>query len=369
MSKKTGDFSGNKGEWSEVYVFLKLLADAQLQGADANGDPMLNYSFKVLKAKHGIVEAATRGKIVSIETPQPSMIEKSIIKANAKQLYLSIRDGGKAIRLIKKGVFLIPKAEPFLRSIGYSQLKVAGVNKRDITVQTKDTSRGQQPYYGYSIKSEIGQQPSLLNASKSTNLIFELGGLSTNDISIINSINGGGKIIKRCEYIKKKASNIQFVDFCNPIFKQNLEGIDDGLPDIIAACVKAHYFENCKTSKEAIDYLQRINPRKYSTTGFYETKYKRFLRSVALGMEPATAWDDIDDATGGYIIAKPDGKLVAFFLYDRKLFDTYLYTSTFFERGSTGKHHFMQVYKCKHTNKVLLKLNLQIRFKSQEGDS
>ena len=30
------DLSGNKGDWSEVYAFLKLLAEGKLYGADNN---------------------------------------------------------------------------------------------------------------------------------------------------------------------------------------------------------------------------------------------------------------------------------------------------------------------------------------------
>jgi hypothetical protein len=126
--------------------------------------------------------------------------------------------------------------------------------------------------------------------------------------------------------------------------------------------VYAHYFENCKTSEDAITYLKRTNPRNYTSTTLYETKFKRFLRSIALGMKPATAWNDEDDAADGSIMVKPDGELVSFFCYDKKLFGEYLYTFTFFERADTKRHDFMHAYTFE--NKVYINLNLQIRFKS-----
>jgi len=356
MSKKTGDFSGNKGEWSEVYVFLKLLADAKLQGADKNGNPAPNNCFKVLKVKYGEIEAFTGDDLLFKSKAGKCWYQRIAIQNNSEQLYRCICDG------IGGRAFRIPDVEGFLREIGYTQLQVTGINKRDIEVQTDDPSRGQQPCFGYSIKSEIGGSPTLLNASKSTNLVFELEGLSTADIQVINSITGARKLIQRCEYIKERTSNIQFVQFANETFRRNLQGIDDGLPAIVAECVYAHYFENCKTTEDAVDYLKYVNPRNYISTDLYETKYKRFLRSVALGMKPATIWNDEDDATGGYIIAKPNGELVAFFIYDRKLFDEYLYTFTFFERADTKRHDFMQAYEM--NKKVFINLNLQIRFKS-----
>ena len=35
--------TGNKGEWSEIYVFLKLLADGRLNAADANLNAIPKY--------------------------------------------------------------------------------------------------------------------------------------------------------------------------------------------------------------------------------------------------------------------------------------------------------------------------------------
>lgn len=42
-----------------------------------------------------------------------------------------------------------------------------------------------------------------------------------------------------------------------------------------------------------------------------------WLRNVALGMGSATPWADKDDATGGYIVVRPDGGLVASYIYNR----------------------------------------------------
>ena len=372
MSKRTGDFSGNKGEWSEVYVFLKLLADGKLHGADKNGNPIPYEFFKVLKVKHGTVEALSgTGKIVTFCNSLQSVVENKItIQKNSKELFDSISNGVGTLPSHKKGSFLIPNMEVFLRKVGYMQLIVKGTKKRDINVQTDDQTRGQKPYLGYSIKSEIGGPPTLLNASRATNIVFLLDGLSQPDVSTINSmytLQGKTDIIQRCNYIKSKISlplnNIRFEKFNNPKFQANLEGLDDGLPEIITSCVYAHYFENCKTSEDLISYLKHTNPRHYSPANlsFYETKYKRFLRSAALGMKPSFVWNDEDDATGGYIIAKPNGELVAFFIYNRKLLDEYLYKRTFFERGSATKHNFMRAYML--GNQVYINLNLQIRFK------
>ena len=40
---------GNKGEWSEFYTFIKLLADKQLNGADENLQKVADIFYPILK--------------------------------------------------------------------------------------------------------------------------------------------------------------------------------------------------------------------------------------------------------------------------------------------------------------------------------
>ena len=41
--------SGNRGEWSEAYVFLKLLADGKLYAADAKLDQIKTLFYPIIK--------------------------------------------------------------------------------------------------------------------------------------------------------------------------------------------------------------------------------------------------------------------------------------------------------------------------------
>lgn len=359
MSKKTGDFTGNRGEWSEVYVLFKLLVDKKLQGADQHGNPNPQVMMDVLKVFRGKLEASVNKNIEIVNAGHKFSFQVTDINTNVVKLYKAIAKEEGIIKA-KSGAFSVPQIEAFLRGLGCTQLTSAGTKKRDITVQIDDCQHGAKPIQGFSIKSEIGGAPSLLNATKATNLIFELDGLSDKDIKDINSIVTKEKIIDRCNLIKRLAKNINFDKFNNLTFSENLRGIDGDLPAIISYFVYAHYFEACSTCEEAVQWLEKQNPLNFKSTIHYSIKIKRFLRSVALGMKPASAWYDEDDATGGYIIAKPNGALVAFFIYDRRLFDNYLMKLTKFERGSITKHDFMVVYK--QGNKFFVKLNLQIRF-------
>ena len=41
--------SGNKGEWSEIYVFLKLLGEGRLNAADANLIAIPDIYYPIIK--------------------------------------------------------------------------------------------------------------------------------------------------------------------------------------------------------------------------------------------------------------------------------------------------------------------------------
>ena len=84
------------------------------------------------------------------------------------------------------------------------------------------------------------------------------------------------------------------------------------------------------------------------------------LCAIALGMKPATEWDGTDEASGGYIIVKTDGDVLAYHIYNRDAFRGYLLRNTKLERGSTSRHDFCTLYE--ENGKVKIKLNLQIRF-------
>lgn len=65
---------------------------------------------------------------------------------------------------------------------------------------------------------------------------------------------------------------------------------------------------------------------------------------------------------GGYIIVKTNGDIVAYHLYNRDAFETYLLNNTSFERASTSRYGYAELYR-DEDGKACVDLNLQIRFK------
>ena len=377
------DFSGNIGEWSEPYVVLRLLADGKLYQADENLNPSIEDFAHILEIVRGDTSAKIHdsNNIVFIYTDNEG--KQYNVQTNQAKLLTQAQRLLKSICAVqdKDGAFELPSEITDLKLLGFTRLtnpstKQQKSTKRDLGLKL-DSPRTGIAHLGFSVKSELGAPPTLLNASEHTNIIYRIKGLSTAQAEMINNITGSSKIIQRCLMIKELASSIEFESYNSSVFAENIDVVDSALPQMIADLVKVHYFQQILLPRErkkgvlrnadklssAVESLSKIEP--YCTKkrkNFCEIKIKRFLRACALGLMPSTVWNAIDDASGGYIIVRPDGSLVALYVYNTNLFEKYLYESTIFERASTTKHKFMKLYPDESTGDYFIKLNLQIRF-------
>ena len=229
-----------------------------------------------------------------------------------------------------------------------------------------DQKINQKAELGFSIKSEVGNDATILNAGKTTNFVFRIDNYqpTATDIIEINNIQGQGKIIKRVLAIRNKGGELIFQNLSNAVFKNNLVLIDSLLPNILAEIVRTFYTSNLSSIKDLTENINKTNPLNYDNQfahTFYEYKIKRFLTDVALGMTPSKVWNGIYDATGGYLIVKENGDVLCYHIYNRNQFEDYLFQNTKLETASSTRHEFGEVYS--ENGKNYFKLNLQIRFK------
>lgn len=354
--------TGNKGEWSEAYVLLRLLAQGRIYAADENLNQIDDMYFPVLK----ILREESKDKkgeysIKPFEKRVDVYINGNLLHTfpqeqfsfEADFLYKKIVEGGNR-------AFAIQRSEDFLRVIGCERLAAPSSDKTDITMQIHDINTGYSPVCGFSIKSEIGNAPTLINATGATNFIYEVDGLSDEQIDSINAIDTKTKIKDRMERIFNESSSVKFVKVNSDIFANNLMLIDSRLHEIVANSLIIHYRDGITKCRDVINALEKANPLKFPARGFYEYKFKELLCCAALGMTPATVWDGHDEANGGYIVVTSAGNVLAYHIYNRDFFKEYLMNNTKYERGSTTRHGFASL--CKENGKTYLKLNLQIRF-------
>lgn len=378
------DFSGNKGEWSEPYVVLRLLADGKLCQADKNLLPSSDEFSHVLEVIRGDTAARIQNGGVVFFSHVDKLGQTHTVQTHQDNLKNQASRLFKAICSIinEDGAFELPDIVPELKFYGFKKLtnpapKKVKTTKRDLRLKLDGTRTGLATL-GFSVKSELGAPPTLLNASEPTNIVYRVKGLTKEQAQNINNISGSRKIMDRCREIKQFASSIEYETYYSEIFKDNLEVVDSSLPEMLADLLKVHYFQQILQPRpvkrsgtfreadklsSAVEMLSRADPyASKKRRNFCEIKIKRFLRACALGLMPSEVWNGIDDASGGYIIVLPDGRLVALYVYNTNLFERYLYETTIFERASTTRHNFMRLIQDGNTGDYLLKLNLQIRF-------
>lgn len=227
-------------------------------------------------------------------------------------------------------------------------------------MQLHDTQTGYTPACEFSIKAELGNIPTLLRPSKATNFVFEVIGLTDAQMNEVNNIDTKTKILdcieRICTYGSMKFKKVQ-----NSKFSGNLMLIETYMDSILAEMLLDYYQNNVRDCRTLVSRLEARNPMDYPRPGLYEYKFKKFLCAIALGMTPAKDWDGLYGADGGYVIVKHDGKVIAYDLYSRKAFKTYLLNNTKFESASTSRYGYASIYK-ETDGKMYIKLNLQIRF-------
>lgn len=355
--------TGNKGEWSEIYALFKLLGDKELHPGNTEIKKIQNLVYPILKVLrtevNGNFEYSIEDDIVVISgNEEVFRIPISEFQERANYLLLEIKSN--------TGTFSVSEIEEFMQSINCLSLKASSSAKTDITIVVHDQRTGLQPSLGFSIKSQLGNPSTLLNAGETTNFVYKIVGAKINkqEISDINNISSRSKIKDRIVEIKNKGGKFEFVKTQRTIFSNNLILIDSLLPQILSNVVLNFYSSLHSNTEELVKLTEEENPLKFDTTDkhlFYSYKIKRFLTDIALGMMPSKVWTGKYDATGGYLIVKADGEILCYHIYNKNEFENYLLANTKLDTASSSRHGFGEIYE--ENGELFFKLNLQIRFK------
>lgn len=357
--------TGNKGEWSELYVLIYLLAHGKLNAADEKLNKLRDIFFPVLK----IFREDVKGKKIEYRLPdsdnnrvitvflndeQLCEIPQADMEREQQSLYWSIVEGtGKS--------FSIEGIDSVMSELHCSKIKAMNTDKADIILQLHDINTGYSPVCGFSIKSDLGKPPTLLNAGRTTNFVYKVTGIDEKVKQAINDISTTSKIRDRINAIHENNGCMTYNSTNSAVFNDNLLMIDSMMPEIIGHALLYSYSTGVTSCKDVMSAIELSNPLGYARNGMYEYKFKKMLCAIALGMMPGTEWDGYDEANGGYIIVTTSGDVVAYHIYNRNRFEDYLLNNTKFERASTSRYEFASLYN--KDGAMYINLNMQIRFK------
>jgi hypothetical protein len=381
--------TGNKGEWSELYVLTYLLSEGKLFQSDINLERENENYYEIVKAYKDEVahtlefERKDHIYLTLIEQESKNTINKftsDYLKKISQELYLGIING-------KGKSFKIPSVESFLNNSKIQKLTAKTNSKSDLRLRIYDHRLAKESDLGFSIKSLLGEDSTLFNTGTGNNFIYKI--IPKKDISIqkfnqqsYKPSGGISKLTYRLqELINQYSSDIVFQNIQSAQLWRNLKMVDGDLPEIISHCLLYRWVHRTPILSELVNILEEKDPLNFyngenSIQKLYEYKIKKFLAECAMGMTSETPWHGVYDATGGVIICKKDGDVVCFHIYDFNLFRDYLLKNTKFEQPSTGedeenpgfprttkgtkKYYYGWLYE--NNNELFFKINLQIRF-------
>lgn len=354
---------GNKGEWSEIYTLLKIIADKNLFAGDSDLNKIENLIFPIIKVlrdeSNGTYQYSYDSDLVVITGSEEEFrIPISEFRQKAALLLNKLKE-------TTSSTFSIPEIETFINLFSCYSLKAKSSIKSDIRVVIHDQRTGTTPELGFSIKSQLGKPSTLFNSSLGSNFIYKIENVdfTDQDVEEINSIDSRSKIQDRVKALINRGASLTFIENEGEVFQNNLTLIDSLLPNILSELLTIFSSSPLNKLDELVEEIERRNPLDFDTRNnhkFYSYKVKRLLSDIALGMVPSTVWTGTLDATGGYLVVKDDGEILCYHIYNRNDFEEYLLSNTKIINPSSTRLKFGKVYKDNET--FYIKLNLQIRF-------
>lgn len=354
--------NANKGEWAELYVFLKLLGEGRLYAADEKLNKRKDSYLDVLR----ILREEVAGIVMSYSREgDPDTVE--------------IYNGDQLVTVLPAKIFLdnavdffehLSNAKPpigptkgvadLAEQIGLTKIKAPGIKslkaivcaggKTDIVIKLRDSRNSLITTMGFSIKSQFAQPPTLFNAGTSAQVNYYMEGMDDTQAAEFNALvdeQGKRKWAKCRSFIKEHEIKPVFVGSKYPTLDDNLEYIRESMPAFWAYAVKVAILDkqSIKDIPKICELAERENPLGYKHVDLYEKVFKDFLFAAFSGMTAGLPWDGAEQVNGGYIVVKSNGEVLCYHANDREDFRNYLFNTTHLEYVSCSKYKWGFVEK------------------------
>jgi len=342
----------NYGEWTEAYVFLRLLGKGRIFGADEHFKKDSNTYLDIINTiryeKNHTLRFERALEIEAVQEYDNDVLQRLIpyLELNAKADYLF-----NEIRKLKcqESTISIPEIESYLINLGFSQPKAPEMpvdissrygKKSDIIITVTDSLDRLRTVVGFSIKSHLNASSSLFNSALSSNLKYEITGCTDDIMDVINGKEIDSEI-GMFQYIKDNSMlDLKFIGTSDK-FRDNLDFIDPRMPEIFSTLmlIQIGYIDYKGTNGTAdlVKKMVSIDPVKARKPELlYEAKIKEFLYDSFSGLTATKPWDGRRRLSGGYIDVSTNGEMLYYRAVSDDVFTSYLYNRTYFDRPSRG---------------------------------
>ncbi|PZU95411.1 MAG: HpaII family restriction endonuclease [Pseudanabaena sp.] len=353
----------NKGEWSELLLFIKLLAEQQLYLADFDLKPKEDF-FNI----HKVTTQNMDLEFLILGESQIEIVNK--ITGYTQAINISEIITSKVIQKIveaiknKSGTFDLNEFLIIQDALGFNVVKGGySLQKSDILLDISNQFINKKNE-GFGIKSYLGAKPTLLNASGNTNFVFQIENLHVSDMDKINAIDTATKLRDRIRAIEESGGRFKYIGAEKDTMTHNLKMVDSFMPEIVAYVLLSFYRNRISHISKIVDFIdeqQLLNEQiNYGDKSVLKYKIKKLLVDVLLGFFAGSKWDGSYEANGNIVI-KSNGDCLAFHIIDIETLKKYLYENIKLDTPSTTRHRYGKLYMEKD-NKLYFKLNLQMRF-------
>lgn len=378
----------NKGEWSEMYIFFKLMSDRKVYVADKDMNKLKDVFLDIVS----IIREEQVGKEYRYYTGDTVRITLNGVDIKTLDSSVFTEKAARVWSMITENrgntTFTDDEIREFLESIFVHNISAPAQKRndyfggtKDIVLDTRDYRMGVNQILGFSCKSDIDAASTLFNASgDNTNFEYELVGDVNDDVmnkfnSLYKEVMRKGEVCRdvatsdRMNYLKSCGIDVKFTNAIKLTAQQNLircGGFET--PLLVAELLKYYYYNKSGTDTsvtEAVKYLADHDCVGYGFGDLYDTyhlKVANLLYSMFTGLRFSKPWNGKSDVSGGYIVVKRDGDVVAFHSCIADEFKDFLVDKLRFEAPSCSRHDYMSIYK-KNNGKYYLKFALQFRFK------
>lgn len=349
----------NRGEWTEAYVFMRLLGEGRIYGASPEltkddstyidiiniirdeRNKMLIFE-RFIDENKAYVRASKDGESIKVVTA-PELTQY------AQVLYIKIKDF-KANR-----VGCVTEVQNYLESLGIDSPKAnlsdsakeKYGSKTDVIITSEDSLDHSRTTGGFSIKSHIGSSATLFNSSQTSGFTFKVVGCDERGMHELNAKDGFLSILND---IKDRYS-LEYVGCRNETFEQNISIVDSRMEEILSAAilVQASYYGDFGSSVKAIcNKVVELNPINVRNPQiFYPVKFKEFLFDAFAGLTASSTWNGRKRLTGGYIDVSRSGEMLYYRAISDDIFCNYLFENTYFDRPDRGMLKDLAIAKAK----------------------
>ena len=348
--------TANRGEWAELYALVSLLLNNSVPSLDSKLEPIPGKLFKFLELMRRDDGAVL--KFVPYDSPLISSGSESL--PTREHLERDARLFWSELQSTEGRAFESKHGSKIMKSLGLIGLKAQSSEKVDLYARLAGLMGSDDRQLGFSIKSQVGANSTLLNPSGPTTFEYAVEGGSV-DVEEINRINTHQKFRDRIKAIYDSGAKLVFSSLPSSTFRGNLDLIESNLTKYLADLLLVFYTTKNRTVLDTINHLASK-----SKDPMFEKKLKysmkNFLRAVALGMVPGTDWDGDLTAYGGYLFVMSDGKLGCFHLQKDDEFKTYLLENTKFDTASRSEGTQPCGELRRTDSGIKFSLRLQIRF-------